>query len=78
VQKDILAIKLNNLVSIVKNIIECKQPSNDGKMVNVRPITKNSFANDSYKECAYCGHVMPVCRVRGMRMMKNISAIPDH
>ena len=78
VQNDILAMKLNSLVSMVKNIIDCKDPSKDGKIINVRPITKKSFANDSYKECAACGHVVPVCKVRGMRMMKNISAIPDH
>lgn len=62
----------------MKNIIDCKDPSKDGKIINVRPITKKTFANDSYKECAAWGQVVPVCKVRGMKMMKNISAIPDH
>lgn len=45
-------MKLNNLVSIEKNIIEDKHPNKDGRMARLRPITKNNFAKDSYNECA--------------------------
>lgn len=40
-------MKLNDLVSIVKKIIESKLPSKEGKIVKVRAITKNTLANDS-------------------------------
>lgn len=46
VQNEILAIKLNNFVSIVSMTNEFLQPSKDGKTVNASAITKKSLADD--------------------------------
>lgn len=73
-------MKLNNLVSIVKYIIDFNDPSKDGNIVNDKPITNSNFPNDWYKECTDCGQNVGsfTCRLRGINIINNINAIPVH
>ncbi len=78
-QKDILAIILKKLVSIINEIIDCLHPNKEGKIEILIKITKNNLELEKYKECPNCGHaLLSTCKVRGIKTINKIPNIPNH
>lgn len=76
VQNDIFAMKLKHFVSKIKDMTDFLLVKSDGSKVIQRAMTKMNLENVKYKEWMNWVHLIPYCKVRGIKTKNSINNIP--